>query len=80
MKLRELAKEIDALALAALAEPDYEALQHEREHNEGADMADVRRETTEEKQEREAVLLRLAQRLSSVRQMLGLREQDDQLE
>uniref|UniRef100_V5GLQ3 Protein YAE1 n=1 Tax=Kalmanozyma brasiliensis (strain GHG001) TaxID=1365824 RepID=V5GLQ3_KALBG len=63
-ELRQLAKELDTVTLGTLAEPDYEAMEHEREHQEGADK-EVARETEQEKLAREQILESLQQRLRS---------------
>ena len=75
-ELEILAKELDALTLARLAEPDYEAMEHELEHQDESPQDDggskVKQETEEEKKAREAVLNHLKQRVRHVREMLGL--------
>lgn len=71
-ELGRLARDLDAVTLAKVAEPDYEAMEHEREHQE-AGSGEVKRETEEERVAREQVLDGLEQRLSDVRGMLGLR-------
>lgn len=72
MALRRLARELDQVSLATLAEPDYEAMEHEKEHQDGGDAGHVRRETTEEKMDREQILDTFRQRLQTVRDMLDL--------
>lgn len=69
--LRKIAAELDRLKLADVAEPDYEAMEHEREH-EGAE-GEVRRETEEEKEQRGRIVEGLKERLGVVREVLGLR-------
>ena len=71
VELRSLAKELDALTLAKLAEPDYEAMEHEREHQDDAGVA-VTRETDQQRAAREQILPDLRQRLEGIRSMLGL--------
>lgn len=71
LDLRGLAKELDAVTLDTLAEPDWEAIEHESEHQDGG--VEVTRETQHERAERELLLQHLNQRLQSIRQMLGLR-------
>ena len=71
VELRQLAKELDALTLAKLAEPDYEAMEHEREHQDDAGVA-VTRETDQQRAAREQILPDLRQRLEGIRSMLGL--------
>ncbi|KAJ1024399.1 hypothetical protein NDA18_004566 [Ustilago nuda] len=67
-ELEELAKELDAVTLEKIAEPDYEALEHEREHaaedggDGGGEGEGVKRQTEEERRERVAVLQRLEER------------------
>lgn len=73
MELRALAKVMDEVTLAKLAEPDYEALEHERQDLGEDDGNAVQRETVEEKRAREAILENLTQRLQQIRQMVGLR-------
>lgn len=73
IELTQLAQELDAITLAKVAEPDYEALEHEREHQDAAAAAGaVKRETEQERAARQRILEDLKQRLQNVRQMLGL--------
>ena len=76
VELRRLAKDLDEIRLNKLAEPDYEAMEHEAEHQDGAASVDVKRETQQEKLERERILDGLKKRLQVIRQMLGLRTMD----
>ncbi|SPO28753.1 uncharacterized protein UTRI_04631 [Ustilago trichophora] len=62
VELRELAKQLDQVTLAHLAEPDYDAMEHEQEHQD-ANEAVIKRETEEEKAYRERILSDLKQRL-----------------
>lgn len=74
-ELARLAKELDQVSLEKLAEPDYEALEHQVEHaaEDGAEAGKrVKRETEQEKQGREAVLEGLKERVRGVRELLGL--------
>lgn len=71
-ELRQLAGELDAVTLGRLAEQDYEAMEHEREHQDGVP-TEVTRETEQERRAREQILEGLQQRLRSVREMLGLK-------
>ncbi|SOV06757.1 uncharacterized protein UDID_05619 [Ustilago sp. UG-2017a] len=74
-ELEELAKELDGVTLGKIAEPDYEALEHEREHaaqdGGGGGGEGVKRQTEEERRERVAVLQRLEERVHQVRPMNG---------
>ncbi|SPO28232.1 uncharacterized protein UTRI_04631_B [Ustilago trichophora] len=62
VELRALARQLDHVTLAQLAEPDYDAMEHEREHQDASEEA-VKRETEEEKANREKILSDLKQRL-----------------
>ena len=69
-QLVQLQNELYRLGLDQLAEPDYEALEHEREH---ADQAGpLSRETDDEVRSREQILPALQQRLQNVYDMLGI--------
>ncbi|KAJ1043128.1 hypothetical protein NDA10_007571 [Ustilago hordei] len=74
-ELEELAKELDGVTLEKIAEPDYEALEHEREHaaedGGGGGGEAVKRQTEEERRERVAVLQRLEERVHQVRPING---------
>ncbi|CBQ68287.1 conserved hypothetical protein [Sporisorium reilianum SRZ2] len=62
VELSQLAIELDAVTLDRLAEKDYEAMEHEAEHQEGA-AVEVTRETHAERAEREQVLEGFKQRV-----------------
>ncbi|KAJ9473848.1 NADH:ubiquinone reductase (non-electrogenic) [Pseudozyma hubeiensis] len=62
LELKGLAESLDAVRLEDLAEPDYEAMEHEREHQDGGE---VRRETSEEKMQRKNRLVGITERVAS---------------
>ena len=77
-ELKQLAKELDGITLAKLAEPDYEVLEHEMEHSdESAVEIGIKRETEGEKKEREQILRNLKERLQAVREVLGLKRLEE---
>nr|CDI54423.1 conserved hypothetical protein [Melanopsichium pennsylvanicum 4] len=65
VELRELAEHLDTLTLAKLADPDYEAMEHELEHQDGADRSSVKRETEAEKSARQEIMKDLERRLQA---------------
>lgn len=72
LQLKQLANELDAVKLADLAEPDHEAIEHERLHQDGAQIGEMTSETERDQLHRKNLLRGLEQRLLSVREMLGL--------
>lgn len=66
-QVSQLLKDIEAVQLQHVAERDYEAEEHELSHaQDDANVALPPRETAQEKANREAIIVRLGQRLDSL--------------
>ncbi len=75
MGLRELADEVTSikatvkgLQISDLVEPDWEALEHERQH--GGNISHMNRETEEDKSKRESILSSLQARADDLTRQL----------